>query len=75
MEFEWFNDGYLDDDGFDEYDDDSESRDTSNSVDIQNKIIITGPAFFRLANYTENAKPGETVTLKCDVENLNGKWL
>lgn len=63
----------------DEYDDESEQKDSSNDVNSrqsnsgpqQNNSVP--PAFFRSKNYTETYQPETSVTLKCDVENYDGK--
>lgn len=58
----------IDDDDGEEYDDESDqtsSQKQSNKVDLP-------PAYFKLTNYTEQAKLGETANLKCDIVNAGG---
>lgn len=60
----------ADEDG--DYDDES-SAPNSNQKSNGNQLIA--PAFFKLSNYTETVRTGESATLKCDIENFHGKLI
>lgn len=64
----------LDDGDGEDYDDSSAdvgpSQKQSNSVDL-----MAPKPYFKLEDYTKTAKVGENVTLKCDVGNVNRKFL
>ncbi|XP_031640232.1 lachesin isoform X2 [Contarinia nasturtii] len=67
------SDYQQDGEGDDDYDDDvsdsvqKQGNINSNSVDTN---VNTAAAFFKLSDYTETVRIGETVTLRCDVENF-----
>ncbi|XP_055315896.1 peroxidasin homolog [Sitodiplosis mosellana] len=58
----------ADDDGDPlEYDDES---DQNSNQKLGNSVESNAPAFFKLSDYTETVRAGESVTLKCEIENL-----
>ncbi|XP_055316107.1 titin-like [Sitodiplosis mosellana] len=58
----------ADDDGEPlEYDDES---DQNSNQKPGNCVESNAPAFFKFSDYTETVKAGESVTLKCEIENL-----
>lgn len=61
-----------DDDGGAEPDYDDDSDQNSNQK-LANSVELGAPAFFKLSDYTETVRAGESVTLKCEIENFAGK--
>lgn len=69
---------YPNDDGEDDYKDDEDESASSVPQNIAENSVtqkLLPPPFFRVTQYTEKARIGETIVLKCDAENADCKWI